>query len=204
VLALLSFLVPPAFVLLGYYMRVLRGSMEGDETPPVFEESGEMLVEGLKAFVVSFVYLSIPGITFAVSADGVIVGAIGGGDVSAEAILGSLVGFLFSAIVFLVICYVTPAALANHARTGNIGSGFAFSECRPVLVSGKYAVPWLMALGVFIAAGIVVVVPLVGFLLALPVNFHAAVVAFNLSGRGFEDATGMGTDSREDIGTAVA
>jgi hypothetical protein len=208
VLVLLSPLIIPTFVLLGYYMRVLRGTMDGDETPPVFDEYGEMLIDGLKAFVVSFVYLLIPGLIFGVSVGGVVLGAISGGNVGAGAILGSLLGFLVSGIVFLVVWYVTPAALANYARTGNIGSGFAFSELRPALVSGKYAVPWLMALGVFVAAGIVVgilnVVPIIGFLLAIPVNVYAAIVAFNLYGRGFDDATGMETESREDIDTAVA
>lgn len=208
VIALLSFLFLPVFLLFGYYVRVLRGSMAGDETPPVFDEWGELFVDGLKAFVVTFVYLLVPGIVFAVSSGGVILGAVTGGDVGAGAILGSLVGFLVSTILFLVVWYVTPAALANHARTGSIGAGFAFGEIRPALTSGKYAVPWLMALGVGIAAGIVVgilnVVPIVGFILALPVNFYAAVVAFRLYGEGFEDATQLETEPREDVGTAVA
>lgn len=208
VMALLSFLIIPIFVVLGYYMRVLRGSMEGNEMPPVFDEWGEMIVDGLKAFVVAFVYLLIPGIVFGISSGGVLLGALTGGDIGAGAILGSLVGFLVSGILFLVVWYVTPAALANHARTGNIGSGFAFSELRPALVSGKYATPWLMALGIGIAAGIVVgilnVVPVVGFVLAIPVNFYAAVVAFRLYGEGFEDATRLEMESRDEpAGTVV-
>jgi hypothetical protein len=208
VMLLLGFLFLPVLVAFGYYMRVLRGSMEGDDQPPVFDEYGEMLVDGLKAFVVAFVYLLIPGIVFGISVGGVVLGALSGGDVGAGAIFGSLLGFTISSILFLAVWYVTPAALANYARTGNIGSGFAFGELRPALVSGKYATPWLMALGVGIAAGIVVgvlnAVPILGFILAIPVNFYAAVVAFNLYGRGFEDATQMELESREDVGTAVA
>jgi hypothetical protein len=208
VIALLSFLFIPVFLLFGYYVRVLRGSMTGDDVPPVFDEWGELFTDGLKAFVVAFVYLLVPGIVFAVSSGGVIVAALTGGDAGLGALLGSLLGFLVSIVLFLVVWYVTPAALANHARTGNIGDGFAFGEIRPALTSGKYAVPWLMALGVGIAAGIVVgilnVVPFLGFLLALPVNFYAAVVAFRLYGEGFEDATQFEVESREEpAGTAV-
>ena len=208
VIALLSFLFIPVFLLFGYYVRVLRGSMSGDDMPPVFDEWGELFTDGLKAFVVAFVYLLVPGIVFAVSSGGVILGAVTGGDIGAGAIFGSLLGFLVSAVLFLLVWYVTPAALANHARTGSIGDGFAFGEIRPALTSGKYAIPWLMALGVGIAAGIVVgvlnVVPVVGFILALPVNFYAAVVAFRLYGEGFEDATQMEVEYRDETtGTVV-
>jgi uncharacterized protein YqhQ len=59
-----------------------------------------------------------------------------------------------------------------------------------------------------IAAGIVVsilkVVPFVGFILALSVNFYAAVLDFRLHGDGFEDVTELETEQREDVGTAVA
>lgn len=208
VIAFLSFLFLPIFLLFGYYVRVLRGTMAGDDVPPVFDEWGELFADGLKAFVVAFVYLLIPGIVFAVSTGGVIVAALTGGDAGLGALLGSLVGFLVSIVLFLVVWYVTPAALANHARTGNIGDGFAFGEIRPALTSGKYAVPWLMALGVGIAAGIVVgvlnVVPVIGFILALPVNFYAAVVAFRLYGEGFEDATQLEMEYRDETtGTVV-
>ena len=61
-IALLSFLFLPIFLLFGYYVRVLRGSMAGDDMPPVFDEWGELFTDGLKAFVVTFVYLLVPAL----------------------------------------------------------------------------------------------------------------------------------------------
>jgi hypothetical protein len=207
VLALTSFLFVPALALLGYYTRVLRGSMAGGDQPPVFDEWGDLLVDGAKAFVVTFVYLLIPAIIFSIAVGGVVMAAVfGNGELGVGSILGAFAGFAVSGVVFLLVWYAVPAALANYARTGNIGSGFAFSELRPALTSGKYAMPWAIALGVFIAAGIVVgilnVVPFVGFILALPVNFYAAVVAFKLYGDGFEDATHALVESPEEPGVA--
>jgi uncharacterized membrane protein YjgN (DUF898 family) len=208
VLALLSVFLVPVFALFGYYMRVLRGSMEGDEQPPVFDEWGDLLVDGVKAFVVFLAYMLIPAIIFGVTVGGVIVSAIlGNGEPGFGAALGALVGFGLSLVVTALFWYLLPAALANYARTGRIGSGFAFGEIRPALTSQKYAVPWLVAIGVLIAAGIVVsllnIVPFVGFVLALPVNFYAAVVAFNLYGRGYEDATRLVVETPEEPGAAA-
>jgi hypothetical protein len=187
-LSLFSFLFVPVLVLSGYYLRVLRGSMDGEETPPAFEDWRELLVDGVKGFVVAFVYLLLPGVVIAVGVGGAITAAVSGGEPSLTVLLGALFGIGLGAAVFLVVWYVVPAALANVARTGRIGSGFALGELRPLLGSRAYATAWLLGLGALVAAGVVTgvlnVVPLVGFLLALPVTFYASVVAFNLYGRG--------------------
>jgi hypothetical protein len=58
---------------------------------------------------------------------------------------------------------------------------------RSTLFSRDYAVAWLLALLVSVVAGVVAgtvsLVPL-GFVVALPVQFYATVVAFHLYGRG--------------------
>jgi len=41
-------------------MRVIRQTADGDDEPPVFEAWSDLLVEGLKAFVVTFVYSLLP------------------------------------------------------------------------------------------------------------------------------------------------
>ena len=194
VLTLFGVLLIPAIAVFGYYMRVMRGTLSGEAEPPVFDEWGELLTDGLKGFVVTFVYLLVPGIVFGVSVGGLVLAVLfGSGDVGFASALGALAGVLVSAVITLVFWYVVPAAVANVARTGKVGSGFAFGELRPVLTSGTYAVPWALSVAVLVGAGVVTgilnVVPILGFLLAIPVTFYATVVAFRLAATGFRDAT---------------
>ena len=194
VLTLFGVLVVPAVLVFGYYMRVMRGSLAGDAEPPRFDEWGDLFSDGLKGFVVAFVYMLVPAVVFGVSVGGLVTAAaFGNGNVGVGSILGALAGFTLSAIIALAFWYVVPAAVANVARTGNVGSGFAFGELRPALLSGAYAVPWLLSVGVLVVAGVVTgvlnAVPVLGFLLAIPVTFYATVVAFRLTALGFGDAT---------------
>ena len=76
VLVLLSPFVLPLLPLFGYYLRVLKAGIDGDETPPVFEEWVELSVDGLKAVVVSFVYFLVPLVFTIIGAIVVGVGAI--------------------------------------------------------------------------------------------------------------------------------
>ena len=200
VLGLLSVFVVPTFLVLGYVMRVLRRTMRDDEEPPVFDDWGDLLVDGLKAFVVAFVYALVPGLVAlafgVVGFFGVVGGA--GADSGGLAALGSvtiLVGLLFAFVLGLVAAYVTPAALANYAEKDRIGAGFAVGDLRPVLTSGQYATAWLTAVAVLVGAGILAgvvgAIPFLGVLLG-PVagallGFYATVAAYYIVGRAWGD-----------------
>lgn len=208
VLTLLSFLIVPIFFLLGYYQRILRASMN-DEELPVFDEWGDLFVEGLKAFVVVFLYLLVPLIVLGFSAASAF-GAVLSGDVNAisgSLLAGAVLGTLLAGLLTLVFWYAIPAALANLARTDSISSAFAWSELKGVLFDSEYAVAWALALGVLIVAGIVAgvfnLVPL-GFIIAIPVNFYGAMVAFNLYGRGVEASTDLEAGPETPGGRAAA
>jgi hypothetical protein len=193
VLGLLSFLLVPAFAVTGYLMRVLRATMAGEETPPVFEEWGDIVVDGLKATVIGVVYSFVPGVIGAVVVAFGVAGAIAGGD-SAAGALGGLVaigGLLVAAVLSVVAAYLLPAALANYAETGRLGAGFALGDLRPVWLSGTYATGWLYALAVLLAGGLVAgalnVVPFVGFVAGAFVTFYAAVAAAYIVGHTWAD-----------------
>lgn len=59
VLGLLGFLLVPAFFVQGYLVRVLRVAVDGGDEPPVFDEWGDLLVDGLKLFVVTLAYFIV-------------------------------------------------------------------------------------------------------------------------------------------------
>lgn len=191
VLGLLSVLVVPVFLVLGYYVRTLRAAIENENEPPVFDEFGDLFVDGITAFVVGFVYLLIPALVFGFSVGGIAISAILTGDVGIGAIAGAVAGFSLSFVLGLIAWYVLPAAIANAIHEGRIGAGFAFGTLRRQLLSGTYVVAWLMAFGLFIVGGIVTsilsVIPPLGFIAGAFVNFYVGVAAFYLYGRAYAE-----------------
>ncbi|ELK50823.1 hypothetical protein D320_16325, partial [Haloferax sp. BAB-2207] len=75
VLGLLSVLIVPTFLVIGYLLRVVRATMKGDEEPPVFDDWGEMAIDGVKGFAIAFVYALVPAIIAGVFGFAGIVGA---------------------------------------------------------------------------------------------------------------------------------
>lgn len=159
VLGLLGVLVVPLFITYGYLVRVLRVRMEGGDDVPAFDDWGEMTVDGLRAFAITFVYGLVPVILAGAFVVAGVAGLAGSGDSGILAGIGGatvLFGALLAVILGLAAAYVTPAALANYAETGRIGSGFAFGELRPVLASGEYLTAWAYAALLGVAGSVVV------------------------------------------------
>ena len=192
VLGMLSVLIVPAFLLLGYYVRVLRSIMNDEETPPAFEEWGDLLVDGLKAFAIAFAYSIVPLIVLAATVGGTIAAAVSG-DVPPGAIAGAFFGFAVGGVLWLVASYVIPAALASFASEGHLGAAFDTTVLRSVLLDGRYATAWLVAFVFFVVAGVVVgvlnVIPPLGFVVGAFVNFYVGVAAAYLYGHAFVDAS---------------
>ncbi|UVE50031.1 DUF4013 domain-containing protein [Haloferax larsenii] len=193
VLGLLSFLIVPTFVVIGYLLRVIRATMHGDEEPPVFDEWGDMTIDGLKGFAIALVYGLIPAIIAGVFGFAGFMGAVAGNGSQTAGIFGgivALVGLLLAFVLGLLAAYIIPAALSNYAETDRIGAAFDFGTLRPILMSGKYATAWLMAFAVLFAASLALsvlnVIPLLGqlasFLLGPFVTFYAAVAAYYIIG----------------------
>lgn len=190
-LSILSFLLIPAFIVSGYLVRVLQRTMESNDEAPVFEDWERLLVDGLKAFAIAFVYGLVPAIVGFVLVGGGIMAAFSG---DAGATIGGtsiLLGVFLSLALGLIAWYVIPAATANFAETGRLSDGFDIGALRPVLLSGTYATGWLLALGVIVLGGVVAgmlgVVPVVGALAGVFVTFYAAVAAYYIIGHTWAD-----------------
>ena len=56
VLFLFSFFIIPLFLALGYLFRIVKSSLAGAEELPDFESWGEMMIDGLKLFLVYLIY----------------------------------------------------------------------------------------------------------------------------------------------------
>ena len=192
VLVFLSFLLVPMVFVYGYLTRVLRNAMHGDDAVPVFDDWGEMGVDGLKAAVIALVYGIIPGIVFSlVFFVGGGIGAISNsGAGQAASLLVILAGGLVALALGLVAAYVLPAALLNYAEKGTVGAGFAVGDLRPVVTNGTYFTGWLYAFAIGIGVGVAFfvlnLVPILGWLVSFVlgpfVSFYAGVAVAYIFG----------------------
>jgi len=196
-LTLFAFLIVPAFLVYGYVLRVLRSGIDGTEQPPVFDDWGTLLKEGVVAFVVVLVYQLIPLLVMAVTVGGSLAAFATGSEAGAGVgILGMLGGLALSTLLALVFGYVTLIGLANYAHVGTFGAAFDLDVIRPVATDRAYAVPWLYGVGVLFAAAVVAsllgFVPVLGAIVGVFVTFYGQVAAAWIWGKGFGDATGLG------------
>ena len=210
-LLLASPLVIPSILVLGYLTRVLRRTADGDDEPPFFGEWGELFVDGLKAFAVAFVYsllpLAVVAAAVAVSLSAFVV-VPGTGDGGAGTFLGTfavgivvLVAGLVALVLSLVGLYVTPAALAAVADSGRVGDGFAVGTLWGVVTKRAYATGWLTAAVVVLAGalaiGVLSVVPVLGTIAGVFVQFYALVAAAAIVGWTWTDVRPVATEPPE-------
>lgn len=203
-LTLLGVFVVPAVLVAGYLVRVLRGTMHGDDVPPRFDDWGDLASDGLRAAVIGFVYGLVPAVLIGVTA--VLAGLAAGPGPRSGLIVGALalVGGLLALAIGLLAAYVVPAALANYAEQGRLGAGFAYGDLRPVLTSGTYAAAWLRGFAIVLVAGLVAsalnVVPVLGTVVGAFLSFYALTAAYYVVGHAWGDLQGLslGDEERDD------
>ncbi|WP_336344158.1 DUF4013 domain-containing protein [Halalkalicoccus ordinarius] len=187
ILTLFGFLIVPLFAVAGYLVRVLDRTASGDDEAPVFEDWGELIVEGAKATAIAFVYALVPmAVLFAAGLSGMVLGSTGSNALGAIGGIGVFVGMLLWLGLSLAAVYAAPAALANFAEKRTLAAGFEVETMRRVLVDKTYATGWLTALLVIIVGGVVSsllnVIPILGFIASAFVGFYVAVTAYYVIG----------------------
>lgn len=201
VFALLSWLVVPMLLVYGYVVLVIRETAlaEGGgndetvgppETPPSFDEWGELLVDGLKVLVVGLVYAVVPSILFLVGVFALLVPVLatdGSGGAGALFVFGVLALMLVMTLLQLALLYVLPAAVAAMAMTDRLGAAFSFGTVRQIATSEGYLTGWAVALAVQILGNIVAVAAMatfVGIVLLPFISFYVYVAGGYAIGRG--------------------
>ena len=199
-LGLVGFLLVPILFVYGYNVRVLRAVSTGEtETAPAFDDWGELLSDGLSAFVIVAVYFGIPfllvAVGFIVSFFAFVAGAGFGGEGTAAA--AGLLGFfglfavqLLAGVLFLVAGYLLPGAVAAYVRTDKLSAAFSPSTVRTVVTNRDYAIAWLFAFAINTIVGLatnVALVTIVGILLVPFISFYGQVACTYAIGRGIAD-----------------
>jgi len=189
VLGFLSVLVVPAFLIVGYLVRVLEKTIGGDEVPPEFTDWGDLLIKGLIGTVIAVAYTVIPVIAYGVviAVVGGTSGAVGGDAGALVGAVGVLLALAFVPVLFLVY-YAVPAALSAYAARGELGAAFDPDLLKPALLSTEYLVAVLMPIVVAVVTWIataVLAVTVVGLLLVPFVQFYGQVAVFRMFGTAF-------------------
>lgn len=143
-LALAGTFLVPFLLVYGYWFRALRDTVAGEPEPPAWDRWGKLFVDGLRAFLVSLVYVLVPtvvvgGIGFlltVVVADGGRGGPTAGGAQAAAGV--GLVVLLVVAVVVLLVSFTLPAALVAVAAEDSAAAAFGLRRVFAFAFSVEY------------------------------------------------------------------
>jgi len=188
VLFLISILIIPLFLALGYMFRVVKATLAGLDELPAFEEWGEMLVEGIKLFLVYLIY-SLPAIIIGIFSFISLWSSVSsityitqstGGTLTPEmffSILGgtALVGLIFAGLYTLVIYPIMAVAIGNMAYyDGELGAAFRFSEILSTISEIGWVDLIIWYIVVIVVGGVIVflgsligIIPILGWIAVL-------------------------------------
>jgi len=177
VMSVLSFIIIPAFILQGYLVKLVRQVMGGiDNELPEWADYGQLLRDGFFVTIGQLVW-ALPFIVLML-----VMGAVTGGlssvvdssgDMVAAATTGA--GLLMACLVLLTVIaflFLTPALLIQYARKGEFGAMFRFSEIIDIIrdhmadILIAFLVSVVAVLAISVVAGIVAIVPCLGWIAA--------------------------------------
>ncbi|MDS0221602.1 DUF4013 domain-containing protein [Haloarcula sp. S1AR25-5A] len=207
VLSLLGVFFVPVLFVYGYLVRVVRAVHDGDdEVPPAFDDWGDLLVEGVVAFLISLVYLLVPlvviGLAIASFVLPVSVVSTAGGEPTSGIAVGGLLLALVVVAVTLVVslgaAYLLPAAVAAYAVTGRVGAAFSPGTLRAIGGSETYAAAWVVAVVIAMGAQVVgglVSVTVVGAVLIPFISFYGNVAGAYAIGTAVREVPDLGSET---------
>lgn len=184
-LMVFNWLLLPAFIVWGYYVRVLRGAALEEDEAPRFEDGGELLADGFKSFLIFLGYIFLPLLLV-----GVLVGstaAIGGEN--GGVVLSLLVGLL-GMVFMLGMVYLFPVAMTTFALTDRLGAAFEVGTIVRSAFTGDYAVGVLLA--VVLRAGVGMAIGMVMYIVQIVFGFIFVFGMFGFAGGEADPAMGVG------------
>lgn len=161
------------FIFLGYCVKIFReGPSKND--PPKFENYGELFGEGAKIFVVALLWAILPIIilvlAFALTMPWY---WIGGGFTFARPGVTLIIAILIALLAGICVGIFGVVGVLLTAKTGGIAKGFSFQQIMAVINSVGFAnhVIWVIVAAIIIfIIGLLGMVPLIGWLIALVVS----------------------------------
>lgn len=177
-----SMLVLPFVYVFGYYVDVIRGTLRGEDTPPVFsgDRIGDRFKHGVMGIVVALIH-SIPLAVVIVGWAGVIGFGYAGAIDGLFIVAGFFGGLVVLGLMSLYVGFVVPAALLLYADTGSVSDAFSINALRELVTAKQYLVAYVFSLVLFsitgTAGGVVGLIPFVGVVVVGFVQFPAMVAS---------------------------
>lgn len=168
----------------GYYIKTLRGSIEGKPGLPEWDDWGDLFIKGLMVAIIGFIYMLIPLIVLFVSIGGAVTAAISSGDFSAASISAIVGGSMFSMVLMLIVCLVLPMALSIYAKEDSIGAAFRIGEIlsRIKSVPGDYIISIIVLYALLFIVNLFATIPIIGWVIVIFANFYITLVASKMFG----------------------
>jgi len=172
------------FIIGGYYIKTLRGSIEGKPGLPEWDDWGDLFITGLMVAIIGLIYMLIPLIVLFVSIGGVITAAISSGDFSVGSISAIVGGSLFSVVLMLIVFLVLPMALSIYAKEDSIGAAFRIGEIlsRIKSIPGDYIISIIVLYALLFIVNLVAAIPILGWVIVIFANFYIVLVASKMFG----------------------
>jgi hypothetical protein len=180
ILFLISFLIVPVFLAIGYVFRVLKWSIADINELPDFDEWGNMFMDGLKVFVVQLAYFIIPFIiifTGVWASIGSLLALQNTGDAIVPPAAFSLIGGLFilgwvMAVIFGVFFTIALANMAYY--DGELKAAFRFREILDMISAIGwvdliiwYVMMIMIGVGIGFMSSILGLIPILGWALII-------------------------------------
>jgi hypothetical protein len=145
-LVLSSVSLVPLLLVFGYLFRGGQRTMADEDTPPAWDRWGKLLVDGLRASVVTFLYVFVPSLVVGLVTFVLTVVLTNDAETrfeAGQALAGvGLLGVLLGVVVGLFVAYTLPAALATFAAEDSVWAAFSVGQ----VVSFAFSIEYLTAL----------------------------------------------------------
>ena len=226
-LMLLAFVpILPWILYMGYYGRILRGSIRGEELElPAWEDWGKLAMDGLRLFGVNLIYMLPSQIVMFGGMAAYFVGffllipvmeaAERTPEVAAAvpAIMFALMGVMFLAmflgyLLMFLGAVPLPVALARVVEQEKFSAAFKLGEISKLVWRNKagYFMAWVILAGLFaifyffgMMFYMTLILMWVFFILAIPFGFYLMVISAALFGQAYRESLTMDAKDKEPL-----
>ena len=173
------------FIALGYYIKTMRGGIDGKSGLPEWDDWGNLFVKGLLVIIVVFIYMLIPLAVMFMSIGGAAISSIASGDVSPASIGTIIGGSLLSVFLMFIVWLLLPMALSIYAKEDSIGAAFGIGEIlsRIKSVIGEYIIAIIVLYALMLIVSFIAVIPFIGWVVMIFAHFYVILVAANMFGK---------------------
>ena len=181
------------FVCTGYYLKVIKGSIEGRNNMPEWDDWGDLFIKGISVLIISLAYLIIPIILISiiiliVSSSGLLLaGIFESASMGVVTLLFILIGSLIGFITLFIVNLMFPMSLAMFANEWSFGDAFKIREIisRIKSVFIEYVIAIIVIYILLLLVFIVAWIPFIGW----AALFYVMVVTGKIYGKAFANST---------------